>query len=74
VVSFGYDRHGVVANHAEVLLAPESPDWQEPLHLCLLNERADQAVDALRNDHSVEWVSGTVGVPAREGGVELAIA
>ena len=71
VVGFGYDRHGMVANHAIVLLSPQAPYRQETLHLSLLDERIDHAVHAVGHYDGVEWMGCTVSVPTRESGVEL---
>ena len=52
-VSIHDHRNGVIADHAEVLFAPQSPDRQETLYLLMIQHRLDHGVYLIRIQDSV---------------------
>ncbi len=66
-VGVHYHRDRMVAYHALVVLAPQSPDRQESRRPRMFQHRADEVVDALRRENRVERMRGAERVPERQG-------
>ena len=66
-VGVHYHRHAVVADHTEVVAAPQSPDGQEALLVVVAEGGLHEVVHLVGGQDGVERVSGAVGVPEREG-------